>query len=614
MRKLENKKLKKHFIHSNWSIKFLFTLLCLFFISSAIAQTEYEAPKLTCVRNNASNIELTWQLPHSANPCFVGYEIYAAIGNRNGPYSLNTTISNAAQTTTLLSIASGGLPVYFYMINRGSCNNPTPPSTISSDTLDNIKPQPYIVLKNATVINGQVQLNWLPAPSPEVAAYLIYNDRDGFTKPDTVLGRLTTSYLDTKNNPDASAIRYKIRALEYCEDAAGLQGAITPDTADHKTIFMQIGTPDKCTQTVNVSWQSYKIGGAQVVNYEIQESINHSAFSVVSTQSAATNAFLLQNIPFRDTVCVRIKANLPNGTTAFSNERCFSADVIQKPVNDYIRNISVENGNIFIEYKKDTAAAPAKTVILQRSNDGIVFTPIVNTPTEPDNYTYLFEDPSLSVANQTYSYKVHLVDSCFNTHISDTATTIRLGITLKNNNRAELIWSGFEIDNITFSNFVLEKINGNDTTIVGNFNRNQTNFLENSLFDFSKDSLAEVCYRITALFVNNNDKMPRATLKSHSNIVCIEPQPKIYVPQAFVPTGHNNTFKPFLLYAKPDNYDFKIYDRWYRLVFATNDINGSWDGTSNGIAAPLDAYIYIIKYTGKDDKPYTQTGTVMLLK
>lgn len=596
-------------------MKLLLTLLivhCSSFIS--IAQTEYTPPKLTCVRNNAGNIELNWQLPASPNPCFSGYEIYASIGNRNGPYSLNTTVASAAQTTTLLTIASSGQPVYFYMINRGSCVNPSPPAKTTSDTLDNIKPQPYVVLQNATVINGQVQLNWIAASSPEVSAYLVYNDRDGFTSPDTVVGRLNTTYVDTVNNPDLFAIRYKVRALEYCEDPSGLQGAITPDTADHKTILMQIGTPDKCTQTANISWQSYKIGSAQVLGYEVQESINNSAFTVVSTLPGSSNNFLLQNIPFKDTVCIRIMAKLPNGTTSFSNERCFSADVIQKPVNDYIRNISVENGNIIIEYRKDTAAAPAKTVILQRSNDGIIFTPIINTPSEPDVNTYLFNDANLSVGTQTFTYKVNLLDSCFTTHSSDTATTLRIGIKVRNNNKANVVWSGFDIDNITFSTFRLEKIVGSDTISVGNFSRDQTTYLENALFDYSLDSLGEVCYRVTAFFENNNDKAPRETLASHSNIVCVQPEPKAYVPQAFVPSGHNKTFKPFLLYGASDNYDFKIYDRWYHLVFSTNDVNASWDGTSNGVPAPLDGYIYIIKFRGKDGKDYSQTGTVMLLK
>jgi gliding motility-associated-like protein len=588
--------------------------VCILYTSTSVAQTEYEAPKLVCVRNNASQMELNWALPVTPNPCFAGYEIYTSVGSKNGPYTLDTTLTNPLQTTVLLSVVSGGQTVHFFMINRGSCNNPAPPASITSDTLNNEKPQPYTVIINATVINGRVQLNWVPAPSPEVTAYLVYNDRDGFTTPDTVSGRLNTAYTDMDNNPDASAIRYKVRSLEFCEDPAGLQGAITPDSADHRTILMQVSAPDRCTQTANVSWQPYKIGGAQVVNYEIQKSINRGAFTTDGTVASSTTNFLLQNIPFRDSVCVRIKGNLPNGSTAFSNERCFSADVIQKPVNDYIRNITVENGNVIIDYKRDTAAAPPKTIILQRSNDGIVFSPIINIPDEPDPFTYLFSDEGLDVNSQTFTYRVNLVDSCFSTHSSDTATTLRIGIKKKSNNKADILWSGFEIQNIHFQHFVLEKITGTDTVELGTFNRTQTSYLENSLFDYSRDSLDEVCYRITAFFTNNNDKAPRETLVSRSNIICVQPEPKAFIPQAFVPDGVNRTFKPFLLYAQSTGYDFKIYDRWYQLVFSTNDVNASWDGIFRGTPAQLDSYIFILKYKGKNDLDYTETGTVMLLR
>jgi gliding motility-associated-like protein len=600
--------------NSTWSTSLFVFAASMLFSFSLFAQTHYEAPKLVCVRNNASQIELTWQLPLTPNPCFEGYEIYTSIGNRNGPYSLDTTLTNAAQTTTLLTIASGGQTVFFYMINRGSCVNPTPPAAVTSDTLNNEKPQPYTVIINATVIGGQVQLNWVPAPSPEVSAYLVYNDRDGFTTPDTVFGRLNNTFTDTENNPDASAIRYKIRSLEFCEDPAGLQGAITPDTADHRTIFMQIASPDKCTQTANISWQPYKIGSAQVLNYEIERSINRGPFEQAGTVNATTTNFLLQNIPFRDTVCIRIKTNLPNGASAFSNERCFSADVIQRPVNDYIRNISVINGNILIDYKKDTAAAPPKTIILQRSNDGIIFTPIINIPTEPDTYTYLFSDDNLAVNNQTFTYRVNLVDSCFNTHSSDTATTLRIALRVKSNNKADVIWSGFDVQNITFSEYRLEKITGTDTVLLGTFDRSETTFLETELFDYSRDSLDGVCYRISAVFVNNNDAAPRETLTSFSNIVCKQPEPKAFVPQAFVPDGTNKTFKPFLLYSTAENYEFLIFDRWQQLVFSTNDVNASWDGSFKGKPAPLDSYLYIIKFKGKNNQDYTQTGMVMLLK
>ncbi len=602
----------------------LATVCCLFFAIPAFSQTIYEAPVLTCVRNLTTapaSTELNWTVPSTVSPCFSAYEIYGSTGSADGPYTLLATINNPLQTSA--QIFPPAVPIYngstatithFYMLQRGSCVNPAAPLKATSDTLNNEKPQPFVAIERASIIGNQVHLSWYPSKSTEVIGYLIYNDKDGFTTPDTVLGRLNNSYIDIENDPSLFTIRYKIRAYEFCENGVGLQGSQTPDSADHRTMLAQVAEPDKCTQTATVSWQPYKIGSASVVTYEIQRSINGGAFSVDGVTDAATTNFLLRDLPFRDTVCIRIKANLPNGSFAYSNERCFSADVIKKPVSDYIRNISVVNGEIVIEYKVDTSAAPAKTIILQRSNDGIVFTPVINTPDFPDANTMIFTEPGLRTDAQTYTYRVNLLDSCNITHSSDTATTIRLGIKVKSNNKADILWSGFAIENSIFQYFQLEKISGTDTTVVGNFNRNQTSYAETDLFDYSKDSLDIVCYRVTAYFINNNDKAPRATLQSYSNIVCVTPEPKAFAPQAFAPNGYNKTFRPFLLYALSDFYDFKIYDRWHQLVFSTNDVNSSWDGQFNGEPAPSDAYTYIIKFRGKNNQDYTQTGTVMLLR
>lgn len=58
----------------------------------------------------------------------------------------------------------------------------------------------------------------------------------------------------------------------------------------------------------------------------------------------------------------------------------------------------------------------------------------------------------------------------------------------------------------------------------------------------------------------------------------------------------------------------QIYDRWHELVFSTDDVNASWNGTYKGKDAPLDGYVYLIKYVGKNEQSYSITGTIMLLR
>lgn len=604
--------------NSKTTIKIFLTLLIVS-LSSLIAfsQTEFAAPKLTCVRNNAGQIELNWQLPATPNPCFAGYEIYTSIGNRNGAYTLNSTIANPLQTTTLLTIAAGGQTVYFYMINRGTCNNPTPLVNKTSDTLDNAVPQPVVELKKITIENNHAVLSWFPAQSTEVVAYLIFTNLDNYSTADTVFGRLNNSFVDLANDPK-NPIIYKIRAFEYCENGIGQNGNITPNTIESKAMILSNTNISKCPPALSFAWNAYKFGNVDPLSYEIQTNILNAGFITKNNIVVSINSFVLTDFPAKQKFCVRIKANLPGNDSSFSNEICFdSIDVIKPPKNDYIRNITVENGNIFIEYRKDTLATKYKNRALFRSTDGIVFEGLVTDRLIfEDNYVMNFKEEGLDVNNNSYTYIVKLIDSCNEQHYADTATTLRVNIKTKSNNKAEIIWKGFNVNDINFIHYRLEKIIGTDTSIVGIYNdRNESIYQETQLFDFSIDSLDEVCYRITAVFTNNNDAIPRATIESHSNIICVQPKPLAFVPQAFAPNGYNKTFKPFLVFNVTDNYSFQIYDRWYRLLFSTNDIIASWDGTDlKDEIAPNDSYIYTLKFRGKNGQDYTQNGTIMLLR
>ncbi|HRB18894.1 MAG TPA: gliding motility-associated C-terminal domain-containing protein [Chitinophagales bacterium] len=620
---------KTTFKLTSFHLKMKFIFACLFCsILNIQAQTEFEPPKLTCVRSIASQTELNWDLPLSANPCFSAYEIYASNGNKNGPYSLQASVNNPTQTSITINLSTGNPPFYyFYIVHRGTCNNPSPIPKKTSDTLFSDKPT-SVAIKKVTVINNQIHVHWEASTSPEVIGYFIYNNADGssggFNNPDTVYGKNTTTFIDNFHHPKSAPITYAIRAFYSCQSALPnfLEGSITPPDKRHSSIRVNNQTPpDSCSQSVSINWSPYLVGTSSdsVLNYEIQTNNNHAGFHTQASVAKTTNNHIVQQIPYLVDYCIRIKANLISGDSSFSNELCFdSLRIVQTPKTDYIRFISIENGNMLIEYMKDTLASPPNgNPILYRSADGLVFTPLNNTPIFEDETRSIYQDNAsteINPANNSFTYMVRLNMSCGNTHFSDTATTLRVGLSDKGNNKAVLTWTGFEVQNIQFQNFVLEKIVGIDTNIIGTYNRNEISYTENQLFDYRLDSIDEVCYRVTANYFNNNDNAPRTLLQSHSNIVCIQPVPKAFVPQAFAPEGNNKTFKPFLIYAIADNYSFQIYDRWYHLIYTTNNQNDSWDGTFKGAPAPLDGYLYVVKFRGKNGQDYESKGTVMLVR
>ena len=90
---------------------------------------------------------------------------------------------------------------------------------------------------------------------------------------------------------------------------------------------------------------------------------------------------------------------------------------------------------------------------------------------------------------------------------------------------------------------------------------------------------------------------------------------QVPMPNAFTPNndGRNDQFfisNPFALEVLQA---FEIFDRLGNRVFATDNVNDSWDGTYNGKELNPGIFLYKVKYTcqGKDQ---VKTGSVMLLR
>ena len=90
----------------------------------------------------------------------------------------------------------------------------------------------------------------------------------------------------------------------------------------------------------------------------------------------------------------------------------------------------------------------------------------------------------------------------------------------------------------------------------------------------------------------------------------------IAVPSAFTPNGDglNDYLYPLNAY-KAKNLEFKVYNRFGQLVFATTDWTIKWDGTVNGQKQDPGTYVWMLQYTdGKTGKKVAQKGTVVLIR
>lgn len=88
----------------------------------------------------------------------------------------------------------------------------------------------------------------------------------------------------------------------------------------------------------------------------------------------------------------------------------------------------------------------------------------------------------------------------------------------------------------------------------------------------------------------------------------------VFVPNAFTPNsdGLNDIFEPIT--SDVMHIYMKILDRWGGIVYEGNGESVAWDGHHKGNIAPEGVYVYLIQAKGLDNKLYTYTGSLTVIR
>ena len=115
-------------------------------------------------------------------------------------------------------------------------------------------------------------------------------------------------------------------------------------------------------------------------------------------------------------------------------------------------------------------------------------------------------------------------------------------------------------------------------------------------------------YRVTAVNKIDND------ICSVSNIVEVNPELYMYVPNVFTPNddGLNDSFGALGYGVK--EYHLIIYNRWGQLIFESDRQDNQWDGTYHGQKSPVGSYVYSIDSTGYYKQDFHKDGMVSIIK
>lgn len=89
---------------------------------------------------------------------------------------------------------------------------------------------------------------------------------------------------------------------------------------------------------------------------------------------------------------------------------------------------------------------------------------------------------------------------------------------------------------------------------------------------------------------------------------------EIYVPTVFTPGngGENDYLRPLLMSFLKVNY-FRVYNRWGKLLFATQTDRPGWDGRVNGQLAETQTVVWMIEAVDVDGNVHRKQGTTVLM-
>lgn len=218
-------------------------------------------------------------------------------------------------------------------------------------------------------------------------------------------------------------------------------------------------------------------------------------------------------------------------------------------------------------------------------------------------------------ANNSVSSNQNLNNICFPNVGTDTITLI-VSNSLGNDTLTKII-----------TIFPSPTVNlGNDTTIYTTQSLTLNATFPNATYLWSDNTTN------ATLIVNSGDQywvevsLGNCTTKGTIQISTINPpfidlendSCNLFIPNAFTPNndGKNDIFQVLVPSSGCNtlgSYSMHIFDRWGELVYQSNNINDSWDGTFRGQKIKMGVYVWLIKYND-GFKDYLKKGDVLILR
>jgi gliding motility-associated-like protein len=226
---------------------------------------------------------------------------------------------------------------------------------------------------------------------------------------------------------------------------------------------------------------------------------------------------------------------------------------------------------------------------------------IVNTNPAVMNYL----DKPLNTDEFPYEYQIAVKDVCGNTKLSEPHTNVWLsGIQSTEDLSLLLKFTPY----LGWKNGADRYELYNKSNRIGEF-KSIENVTPGTQIVFPNDSKNfQECFRIKTYELNGNQKV------SWSNEICFYFSPNVFVPNAFTPNGDNLNESFNVVPVAVNKFEMEVYNRWGERMYRTIDPTKGWDGNYLNLPAQAGVYMYTLRFTDYENRPYYKSGTVHLMR
>lgn len=136
-----------------------------------------------------------------------------------------------------------------------------------------------------------------------------------------------------------------------------------------------------------------------------------------------------------------------------------------------------------------------------------------------------------------------------------------------------------------------------------------------SLITVRRDTIVSHIYNASGIFnaclIAYNDYDCTDTLCQPVESIIV---PLVDVPNAFTPNGDGKNDRVTVRGYGIQTMDWRIFNRWGKMVFQSKNPGDGWDGFFNGALQPQEVYVYVLNITFSDGTKFQKKGDITLVR